>query len=184
VAAAGNTDPKTAVAQAEESALHAFGRGDYAAMCDYMSAAVLKIYSGPQGCPKLMASANGFVGAVGASLADQRKAAGAATVDASQVTINGDTAVVPASAVHISFANVKVLGQSIQVRMNDVSWVKEGGRWKIGVPKNMPGVLPTDLFPSGGFPTNLFPTDLPTDLFPSGLPTDFLSNLPTVAPTS
>jgi hypothetical protein len=179
VAASGSTDAKTAVAQAEESALHAFGRGDYAAMCDDMSAAVLKMYSGSQGCRRLMAGANGFVSSVGASLADQRKAASAATVDASQVTVSGDTAVVPASAVHVSFGNVKVLGQSIQLRMNDVSWVKEGGQWKIGQPKNTPSVLPTDLFPSGSIPTNLFPTGLPSD-FPTNLPTDFLSNLPTI----
>ncbi|MEY9928175.1 ketosteroid isomerase-like protein [Catenulispora sp. GP43] len=97
VATAGSGGPRAAVAQAEESALHAFGRGDYAAMCDEMSAAMLTMYSGPQGCLKIMAGANGFVSTVGASLADQRRAASAATVDASQVTVTGDTAVVPAS---------------------------------------------------------------------------------------
>jgi hypothetical protein len=188
VATAGSGgDAKTSVAQAEESALHAFGRGDYAAMCGEMSAAMLKMYSGSAGCLKIMASANGFVSTVGASLADQRKAASAATVDASQVTVTGNTAVVPASAVHGDFGNITVMGQSVQFHINDVTWVKEDGRWKMGMPKNLPSVLPT-VFPTDfptDFPTNFptnFPTDLPTD-FPTNLPTDFLSNLPTDLPT-
>lgn len=152
--------------------------GDYAAMCGYMSAAVLKIYSGVDGCPKIMAGANGFVSSVGTSLADERKAASVATVDASQVTVTGDTAVVPASAVHVNFSTIKVLGQSVQFRMNDVTWVKEGGRWKIGVPKNLPSVLPTQLFTGGSIPTDLFPTDIPTSLL-GDLPTDFPTDLPT-----
>ena len=182
VAATGGGDAKTTVAQAEESTLHDFGRGDYAAMCGEMSAALLKLYSGADGCRKLMASANGFVSSVGTSLADERKAASAATVDASQVTVTGDTAVVPASAVHISLSNIKVLGQSIQLHMNDVTWVKEGGHWKIGMPKGMPSDLPTDLFPSGSIPTGLFPTDLPTSLL-GNLPTDLLSDLPSGFPS-
>ncbi|MEY9895370.1 hypothetical protein ABIA31_009059 [Catenulispora sp. MAP5-51] len=180
VATAGSGgDAKTSVAQAEESALHAFGRGDYAAMCGEMSAAMLKMYSGSAGCLKIMASANGFVSTVGASLADQRKAASAAAVDASQVTVTGDTAVVPASAVHGDFGDITVMGQSVQFHINDVTWVKEDGRWKIGTPKNLPSVLPT-VFPTD-FPTD-FPTNFPTD-FPTNLPTDFLSDLPTDLPT-
>jgi hypothetical protein len=182
VAASGGGDAKSTVAQAEESVLHDFGRGDYTAMCGEMSAAILKMYSGADGCPKLMANANGFVSSVGASLADERKAASVATVEASQVTVTGDTAVVPASAVHIDFSNIKVLGQSIQLHMNDVTWVKEGGRWKMGMPKGMPSGLPTDLFPSGSIPTDLFPTDIPTSLL-GNLPTDLLSDLPSNFPT-
>jgi len=90
--------------------------------------------------------------------------------------------VVPASAVHISLSNIKVLGQSIQLHMNDVTWVKEDGHWKIGMPKGMPGNLPTDLFPSGSIPTGLFPTDLPTSLL-GNLPTDLLSDLPSGFPS-
>ena len=35
-------------------------------------------------------------------------------MDASKVTVDGDTAIVPSAAVHIDFASIKVLGQTVR----------------------------------------------------------------------
>ncbi|OLE28907.1 MAG: hypothetical protein AUG49_01080 [Catenulispora sp. 13_1_20CM_3_70_7] len=179
--AGGSDDPRTpaAVAHAEESALHAFGSGNNGAMCHAMSSAMLKRYGGQAGCVTLMSSATGFLSSLGGSLDDQRKAARSATVDPAKVVITGDTALVPGSAVHWKLGSITVAGQTIDLTSNDVTWVRENGHWLIGMPKNLPSVLPTDLFPSGGIPTDLFPGDLPTSF-----PTDILGNLPGGSSTS
>lgn len=180
--------PQVSVAKAEENALHEFGSGNNSAMCNEMSTAMLKLYGGKAGCSRLMTSANGFLSAMGGSLEDQRQAARLASVDASKVVITGDTALVPASAVHMKTGKMKVAGQVINLTISDVTWVREGGRWLMGTPRNMPSDLPTELFPSGGIPSDLFPTSIPSDLFsnlPSiTLPSDLFSGRPTGAPTS
>ncbi|NUP54103.1 MAG: nuclear transport factor 2 family protein, partial [Catenulispora sp.] len=165
--AGGSSSPQASVAQTEEQALHAFGRGDNAAICNVMGKQMLQLYGGKSGCLTLMASANGFLNALGGSLSDQRAAARDATVDASKVRVNGSTAVVPAAAVHWKANTIKVAGQDIgSAEIEDTAWVKEGGRWVLAMPADMPSDMPTSLFPSG----------IPTDLFPSSLPTDFLNN--------
>ncbi|WP_344660976.1 serine/threonine-protein kinase [Catenulispora subtropica] len=172
VVASGSSDtPQVSVAKAMESALHDYGSGNNTAICNDMSSALLKVYGGKAGCASLMTSANGFLNSLGGSLADQRSAARAATVDASKVVVTGNTALVPASAVRWKTSSLKVAGQTIQLDIEDTTWVKEGGRWLIGIPKDMPSTLPTDLFPSGSIPSDLFPTNIPSDL---------ISNLPSI----
>ncbi|NUR57313.1 MAG: nuclear transport factor 2 family protein, partial [Catenulispora sp.] len=161
----GSSSPQQSVAQAEQDALHAFGRGDNAALCDYMGKQMLNLYGGKSGCAKLMANANGFLNALGGSMADQRAAARVATVDASKVRVSGNTAVVPAAAVTLKSTKVKVAGQEIQTQIEDTTWTREGSRWVLAMPSDMPSNLPTDLFSSG----------IPSDLFPSSLPSDFLN---------
>src|SRR4029079_13820286 len=108
------------------------------AICGEMSSAMLKLYGGKTGCARLMGSANGFLSAMGGSLDEQRQAARQATVDASKVRVSGNTAMVPGSAVHMKTGKLKIAGQTIDLTVEDVTWVREGGRWLLGMPKDMP----------------------------------------------
>ena len=162
----GSSSPQQTVAQAEQDALRAFGRGDNAVLCNYLSKQMLALYGGKSGCVVLMASANGFINALGGSRADKWAAARVATVDPSKVRVKGNTAVVPGAAVSLKSSKVKVAGQEIQTDVGDTTWTREGSRWVIAMPSDVPSDLPTDLFPGG---------TIPSDIFPSSLPSDFLN---------